>query len=186
MVISSSVTMLFAAIAMDFMLFEKKGGVKKEKRSIVATGTMTLFFLVYFVVIWTRAGAFEIAQTPLAKTIRVVGTILVALGSFMNILGRLSLKDNWADHVKIYRDQTLVESGIYKVVRHPLYSSLMVMLYGGSLAYTNWLSAALTTFIFIPFMTYRAKQEEKLLMQEFERYSDYRKRVGMFFPKLWR
>ncbi|ETA79034.1 methyltransferase family protein [Youngiibacter fragilis] len=186
MAISSSVTILFAAIAMDFMLFEKKGGVKREKRSIVATGTMTLFYLVYFIVIWSRTGAIITEGSIGIKAVRMAGTVLVALGSAMNILGRLSLKGNWADHVRIYKDQTLVETGIYGIVRHPLYSSLMVMLYGGSLAYLNWASAVLTTFVFIPFMYYRAKQEETFLLQEFERYEDYRKRVGMFFPKFWR
>lgn len=186
MAISSSVTMMFAAIVMDFMLFEKKGGVKKEKRSIVATGTMTLFYLVYFIVIWTRIGAIDVQGTTAVRALRMTGTILVALGSAMNILGRISLKGNWADHVRIYKDQTLVETGLYGIVRHPLYSSLMVMMYGGSLAYLNWASALLTTFVFIPFMYYRAKQEEIFLMQEFERYANYSKRVGMFFPKFWR
>lgn len=186
MAISSSVTILFAAIVMDFMLFEKKGGVKREKRSIVATGTMTLFYLVYFIVIWSRIGAITPEGSIDIKILRIAGTVLVALGSAMNIIGRLSLKGNWADHVRIYKDQTLVETGIYGVVRHPLYSSLMVMLYGGSLAYLNFASAVLTTFVFIPFMYYRAKQEESFLLQEFERYEDYRKRVGMFFPKFWR
>lgn len=186
MAISSSVTILFAAIVMDFMLFEKKGGVKREKRSIVATGTMTLFYLVYFIVIWSRIGAIIPEGSIGILAVRIAGTVLVALGSGMNILGRLSLKGNWADHVRIYKDQTLVETGIYGIVRHPLYSSLMVMLYGGSLAYLNWVSAVLTTFVFIPFMYYRAKQEEGFLLQEFERYEDYRKRVGMFFPKFWR
>lgn len=186
MAISSSVTILFAAIVMDFMLFEKKGGVKREKRSIVATGTMTLFYLVYFIVIWSRIGAITPEGSIDIKGVRIAGTVLVALGSAMNIIGRLSLKGNWADHVRIYKDQTLVETGIYGIVRHPLYSSLMVMLYGGSLAYLNFVSAVLTTFVFIPFMYYRAKQEENFLLQEFERYEDYRKRVGMFFPKFWR
>lgn len=186
MAISSSVTILFAAIVMDFMLFEKKGGVKREKRSIVATGTMTLFYLVYFIVIWSRIGAIIPEGSIGILAVRIAGTVLVALGSAMNIIGRLSLKGNWADHVRIYKDQTLVETGIYGIVRHPLYSSLMVMLYGGSLAYLNWVSAVLTTFVFIPFMYYRAKQEEGFLLQEFERYEDYRKRVGMFFPKFWR
>lgn len=186
MAISSSVTILFAAIVMDFMLFEKKGGVKREKRSIVATGTMTLFYLVYFIVIWSRIGAIIPEGSIGILVVRIAGTVLVALGSVMNILGRLSLKGNWADHVRIYKDQTLVETGIYGIVRHPLYSSLMVMLYGGSLAYLNWVSAVFTTFVFIPFMYYRAKQEESFLLQEFERYEDYRKRVGMFFPKFWR
>ncbi|MGK0469242.1 MAG: protein-S-isoprenylcysteine O-methyltransferase Ste14, partial [Clostridium sp.] len=41
------------------------------------------------------------------------------------------------------------------------------------------------TFIFIPFMYYRAKQEETLLIQTFSEYNDYIKRTGMFFPKIF-
>jgi len=44
----------------------------------------------------------------------------------------------------------------------------------------------LTVFGFIPMMYYRAKQEEKLLIQEFPEYPAYMKKTGMFFPRLWR
>jgi len=70
------------------------------------------------------------------------------------------------------------------VVRHPLYASIMLMLFGGSIAYRNWLSAVLTAFVFIPFMYYRAKQEETLLQEEFTEYEEYKNTTGMFFPKL--
>jgi protein-S-isoprenylcysteine O-methyltransferase Ste14 len=42
----------------------------------------------------------------------------------------------------------------------------------------------LNTIVFIPFMYYRAKQEEKELTKTFKEYKDYQKRVGMFLPKL--
>jgi len=35
-------------------------------------------------------------------------------------------------------------------------------------------------------MYYRAKQEEKFLQEEFAEYKEYKKKTGMFFPKLWR
>lgn len=56
------------------------------------------------------------------------------------------------------------------------------MLYG--CIYQNYLIIILNTIIFIPFMTYRAKQEEVELNKTFNEYKDYKKKVGMFFPKM--
>ena len=177
-----SVIALFIAIFIDFMKYNDKNGVKKAKKSIVATGSMVGFYVVYYFVIRFRISAF-----PYDLLIYYfIGTIMVFTGAVINILGRLQLKDNWANHIKIYEGHTLVSRGVYKIVRHPLYASLMLMLFGGSVAYRNWLSAALTAFVFIPFMYYRAKQEETLLSEEFAEYAEYKKNTGMFFPKLRR
>lgn len=109
---------------------------------------------------------------------------MIVIGTVINIIGRIQLKSNWANHIKIYKNHSLINRGIYKVVRHPLYASIMLMLFGGSIAYRNWLSAVLTAFVFIPFMYYRAKQEETLLQEEFTEYEEYKNTTGMFFPKL--
>jgi protein-S-isoprenylcysteine O-methyltransferase Ste14 len=44
---------------------------------------------------------------------------------------------------------------------------------------------ALTLFIFLPMMIYRAKQEEQLLSERFPDYKDYKKKVSMFIPKIF-
>jgi protein-S-isoprenylcysteine O-methyltransferase Ste14 len=104
-------------------------------------------------------------------------------GTAVNIAGRIELKGNWANHIKIYKNHSIVTNGVYSYVRHPLYSSIIFMLYGGSLIYFNWFSAVLVTFIFIPAMIYRARQEEQLLIKEFPVYEEYKRQVGLFFPK---
>ena len=104
----------------------------------------------------------------------------------MNILGRLSLGRNWANHIKIYSDHVLVSGGVYNIVRHPLYASLIWMFLGASLVYFNYLAFLAIAFVFSPFMYYRAKQEEELLLKEFEEYNAYQQKVGMFFPKILR
>ena len=178
----ASIVAVFAAILLDFIKYDDKNAVKKGSRSIVATGSMIGFFVVFCVVIYLRWGSVD--SNNLA--IIIAGTSMIAAGSAINIMGRLQLKGNWANHIKIYDGHILVRRGIYKIIRHPLYASIMLMLFGGSAAYRNWLSAALTAFIFIPFMYYRAKQEEKLLREEFAEYQEYMKTAGMFFPKLRR
>ena len=106
---------------------------------------------------------------------------LIVLGCGVNIAGRLNLGRNWANQVTIYEDQRLVTGVVYRLVRHPLYASLIWMFYGASLVYANVAAALANTLVFVPFMIYRARQEEKLLLKEFKDYAAYRARVGMFF-----
>jgi protein-S-isoprenylcysteine O-methyltransferase Ste14 len=79
-----------------------------------------------------------------------------------------------------------VQKGAYRIVRHPLYASLIWVFYGASIVYLNYYAFLLNTFVFIPFMYYRAKQEEELLEKEFSDYNKYTLNVGMFFPKLFK
>jgi protein-S-isoprenylcysteine O-methyltransferase Ste14 len=183
-IIALSIIGLFLGIGLDFILFEKRGEIKKEKRSVVATGTMVLFYILYMMVIRSKIGYVEVSEALILRVLQSFGAVCVAIGAVLNIMGRLRLQGNWSNHIKIYDDQYLVTTGVYRLVRHPLYASLMLMLFGGAMVYTNYLSAILTMVVFIPFMVYRARQEEVLLAQEFKDYDQYRKRTGMFFPKL--
>jgi len=154
---------------------------KTVKRSIVATGTMSLFFAVFYLLLRFRVGAVDLGSFPLRVALAVAGLVLIVVGCGVNIAGRLNLGRNWANQVTIYEDQRLVTSGVYRLVRHPLYASLIWMFFGASLAYENLAALLANALIFVPFMAYRARQEEKLLLKEFREYAEYRQRVGMFF-----
>jgi len=157
---------------------------KKEKRSIVATGTMMAFFVAYYLVLRFRISMLDYNNLYVRVPLIIVSLVVMVFGAYMNVSGRLSLGKNWSDHIKIYRDQTLVTEGMYRYVRHPLYASLIWMFIAGSIIFMNPLSLAMALLIFLPFMYYRAKQEEVLLQKTFKDYDDYRKKTGMFFPKL--
>ena len=113
-----------------------------------------------------------------------VGGVLVILGAITNILGRLRLGKNWANQATLYEEQTLVTGGIYGIVRHPLYASLIWIFFGAGLIYESAAAIIANACIFLPAMYYRAGLEEKLLEERFAEYALYRKRVGTFFPKL--
>lgn len=175
--------LVFIAVLVDFIQFQRRGAVKKEKKSVVETGTMILFFLLYYALLRSRTGVLDIAYPWLRDALALFGTASVVIGCFVNIRGRFDLGKNWSNQIKIYDDHSLVSNGMYRIVRHPLYASLIWMFIGASLLYVNYLALMATWVIFIPFMYYRAKQEEMLLEKEFEGYCGYRKKVGMFFPK---
>jgi len=186
LIICSSVLGLFVSILIDFALYTKDKHVKKEKKSIVETGTMTLFFIFFYFVILSKQGVVPIYNIYLKNCIIIIGTMAIVTGCTLNIIGRFNLGSNWANQIKIYDEHTLVQNGMYKIVRHPLYASIILMFYGACLVYRSYLCFLMVSVVFIPFMYYRAKQEETLLIQTFTEYSNYKKTTGMFFPKILR
>ena len=180
-----SVFAVLVAILIDFAEFQKRGEVKKEKKSVVETGSMLLFFFGFYAVLRTGTGRIPMEFSPLKILLMVCGALLVIAGCAVNVKGRLDLGKNWGNQIKIYGDHTFVTGGMYRFVRHPLYASLVWMFLGAGLIYQNWLALLAALFVFIPFMRYRASQEEELLTKEFTAYAEYQRKVGMFFPKLW-
>lgn len=183
-ILSTSVCVLFIAIILDFALHTNPKAVNVQKRSIVETGSMTIFFILFYFLLKSRVLNIEIEDSTISKVVTIMGTALVVFGCVGNVIGRFKLGNNWANQVVIYKSHTLVKTGIYKYVRHPLYATIMLMFLGSCLVFMSLTGFLAVLFVFIPFMYYRAKQEEKLLQERFSEYSDYKQKAGMFFPKL--
>lgn len=184
-IIATSVYIVLLAVAADFFLYGKRGGEKTGQRSIVATASMLGFVGGYYLVLKFKVGVVPFSRYTV-EMLMVVGTMMLVIGAIINIWGRLLLRSNWANHIKIFDDHELITIGPYGFVRHPLYASIILMLIGGSMVHRNWLALLLTMIVFTPAMVYRARQEEVLLEKEIADYSDYKRRTGMLFPKVWR
>lgn len=182
------VYLAFLAIAIsvivDFSRYHRQNrGVKRSARSWVETGSMTAFFVLYYLAI-----RFHVLDVPtsgaLAFGLVTLGLGLVVLGTVFNVVGRFYLKSNWANQIKIYDGHFLVTTGPYRVVRHPLYASLIWMMVGGAFVYGNLAGLLLTLGVFVPMMYVRAKKEDALLAEAFgEQHAAYRRRTGMLFPR---
>jgi protein-S-isoprenylcysteine O-methyltransferase Ste14 len=168
------------AVFMNFQLARRSRPVRDKRNSLVETGSMLAFFVMFYLLIRLRAGVCELpaVRYPLA----VAGLLLVVLGAAVNIMGRFALGRNWGNQVIIYQDHSLVTGGVYHIVRHPLYASLVWMFLGASLVFENLAALLATGLLFIPGMYYRAKQEEKALLAHFPDYERYRNTTGMLFP----
>jgi hypothetical protein len=82
----------------------------------------------------------------------------------------------------------LVTSGPYALVRHPIYIGNVVWLFGLALLIDSWQAFGLF-FVCAALQICRALYEESLLQSTFPAYTDYKSRVGGFFPRLkigWR
>jgi len=81
-------------------------------------------------------------------------------------------------------EHKLVTNGIYKYIRHPLYTFGLLMFISFGMMADNWFIAALGIFTFT-LMAIRTPKEEANLIEKFgDEYRNYMKRTGRFLPKL--
>jgi protein-S-isoprenylcysteine O-methyltransferase Ste14 len=79
---------------------------------------------------------------------------------------------------------TLIVTGIYAHIRHPLYTSVAILAVGWTVFWQS-LSAAVVTVGLMFFLRAKALHEEDLLRSLFLTYADYARRVPRFFPRLF-
>jgi protein-S-isoprenylcysteine O-methyltransferase Ste14 len=115
--------------------------------------------------------------------ISYVGFFLIFLGIVVNWTGILTLKKQWSSVVIIKDNHQLIDHGIYKYIRHPIYSAVILVLLGFCLALANWISFLV---ILVPNMisfSYRIYVEEKALEKHFgEKYINYVRRTKRLIP----
>src|SRR5512141_1350821 len=83
-VVGASVAMLVAAVLVNFARRRPDAREERVVRSPVATGTMTLFIVVYCLLVASRVGAVAVPSAALRVTLIVCGCILMLLGSAVN------------------------------------------------------------------------------------------------------
>jgi protein-S-isoprenylcysteine O-methyltransferase Ste14 len=115
--------------------------------------------------------------------LEVVGVILFLSGLGLAVWARVYLGRNWGMPMTQKGEPELVTSGPYHLVRHPIYSGILLALVGTSLA-TNiyWLIAV---GLLGAYFLYSATVEEKILTTSFpDSYPSYRTKTKMLIPFL--
>jgi protein-S-isoprenylcysteine O-methyltransferase Ste14 len=122
---------------------------------------------------------------PRVSVIQIVGDAVALAGFVMAVWARLSLGGNWSATVDFKEDHELVERGPYQLVRHPMYSGLLLMI-GGTVLVVGRIDACLALILcFIGTWT-KLRQEEALLTRHFpEAYPLYRSRTKALIPFLF-
>lgn len=181
----SAFAVLFS-VAWSFLNYHQQRPVERQKRSIVDTSTMLLFFAAFSCFLGRRIGVISGAPGKLELAAIGLGLALVVVGAFVNVAARHQLGPTWANQIAIYKGHQLITRGLFGWVRHPLYASIIWMFLGAALAYLNYAALLATALVFVPAMHYRARQEEQMLTQTFPEYEIYRRETGEFLPRCFR
>jgi len=126
------------------------------------------------------------ATLPRPQWVAFSGLGLVILGAGLFIWARRSLRSNYSGHVSVKSGQTLVQSGPYRVIRHPAYAGYLLMALGISLGYSSLAGLAATLALLLPGLIYRMNVEEKLLTEHFgDAYRQYSLNTRRLIPGVW-
>lgn len=179
------VPMLIAGFAMLFKapkLLERRLDAKEkqgDQKGVVAVSG--LMFVAGFVV----AGLdhrFGWSRMPLAVTVAASVLFLAAYGLYAEVLRENAYLSRT---VKVEQGQTLVSTGLYGIVRHPMYSATVLLFLMMPLVLGSWY-AAIIFLIYPVLIIIRLTGEEKLLLKELPGYAQYREKVKYrLIPFIW-
>lgn len=114
----------------------------------------------------------------------VAGAIIATLGAALAFTARAAIGRNWGTPGMQRTDTELITRGPYGLVRHPIYSGLLLMMIGTAtgLIFAWWLVAAAAGVYFV----YSARAEERYMCERFpDAYPAYRARTKMLVPFLF-
>jgi protein-S-isoprenylcysteine O-methyltransferase Ste14 len=123
-----------------------------------------------------------ISRAP--TTIRAAGLLLYTLGWVTAVTARIQLGRNWSDIEKSYvkQDHALVAHGLYRVVRHPIYTGDLLLLLGLELGLNSW--AVIGVAAVMVYVRRQAIREERNLLVRIPGYVQYCRRTARFVPFL--
>jgi protein-S-isoprenylcysteine O-methyltransferase Ste14 len=157
----------------------RKGSIQDQFLVFMIVASM-VFPLVYIL-----TPVLDSANYSLPDTVAWLGVILV-LGSLILLWrSHADLGVNFALTPSIKGTQSLIKQGIYRRVRHPMYSSLWLWALSMPLLIQNFIAGFIFFIVFSAFYLERVPLEEKMMKEKFgEEYHDYMLETGRVIPKI--
>ena len=110
----------------------------------------------------------------------LVGGLVIRWTAILT-LGRL-----FSTRVAIHQDHQLVRTGLFRLVRHPSYSGLLLLFLGLGLSFGNWLSFAVIVLPFLAALLYRIQVEESSMVEALGKdYVEYCKTTKRLLPGIF-
>jgi protein-S-isoprenylcysteine O-methyltransferase Ste14 len=135
-------------------------------------------------IVLVRVGVFRGHGITMQPWQAGIGLVLFAVGLAVAIWARVSLGRNWGTPMTQKDEPELVTGGPYRLVRHPIYSGILVAGAGTALA-LNWLWLAAVGLAGVYFV-YSATVEERFLTAQFpDRYPAYKRSTRMLLPYIF-
>ena len=158
-----------------------RGGSSRKDR-----GSLTLLWIAITIAAFaggTIASSVRIARMP--REAFWIGIALIILGIIVRAIAIVTLWRYFTVAVEIATGHELIERGMYRVIRHPSYTGLLLSFLGLGFAFRNWISLAVVMTVTFLALSYRVRVEEAALIEHFgDRYREYMKRTKRFIPGL--
>ena len=146
-------------------------------RDILYVSIQAIIFILY---LFIGDKFFELGQMG-----QIFALIIVLLGFAISLIALLHLNRNISPFPSPRHDGVLITSGIYKYIRHPIYTGIVIIAVGFGLLDGSLFRVGLGIALWV-FFYFKSEYEERLLVQKYAGYKDYQDRTGKLFPRIFR
>ncbi|MEM6475659.1 MAG: protein-S-isoprenylcysteine O-methyltransferase [Pseudomonadota bacterium] len=130
-------------------------------------------------------GLLGFADYTLPHWATAIGAVLTVSGLYLFWRSHADLGRNWSPTTEIHSEQKLITEGIYRSIRHPMYTSLWLLTVAQPLVIHNWLMGFSGPLAFGILYFVRVPYEEGMMRKQFGTdYDDYCAATGRLIPRL--
>lgn len=161
--------------------FRARGQTVEKRQGLLPPPPSLISWLVPPVVLLTEVGQISAVWMP----VRVVGVALSLYAVIMLPWSSRVLGRSYAPGAAVLQDHSVVTSGPFQLVRHPIYSAVAALWLGAGLGALNWILLLVWPLVVVV-VTKSARAEESMLLDKFgDAYEQYAGDKGRLVPKLW-
>jgi protein-S-isoprenylcysteine O-methyltransferase Ste14 len=168
---------------------QRSRGVKvtKDRKGGLETFLLTLAWVAFFLgLVWIAVPVFRFADYPLHPVPFAAGLACLAWGLWLFHRSHADLGTNWSITLQVREGHRLVTEGIYRRIRHPMYTALFLYALGQALVVPNWVVGPSYLVTFGSLFALRLRPEERMMREEFgAEYDAYVARTKRLVPGLW-
>jgi len=135
--------------------------------------------------IFVFSGEPRFASYPIQTWQVVAGALIFLAALVLFRLTHAALGRNWSVTLEVRENHALVTDGIYKYVRHPMYSAFWLWAIAQAFLLPNWIAGLAGIAGFGTLYLVRVRHEEQMMLETFgSAYADYANRTGRVIPRL--
>ena len=126
------------------------------------------------------------ADYPLHPVAFALGALAMAAGLWVFHRAHADLGRNWSVTLEIRESHALVTQGVYRSVRHPMYSAIYLLALAQALLVPNFIAGPACLVAFTLMFALRVPREERMMLDAFGgQYRDYASRTRRVIPGVW-
>jgi len=158
-----------------------------SRRGTLEIVLLTLAWLGFFLpLIWIATPLLASADYPLRPIPLLAGTGCLALGLWLFHLSHAYLGANWSITLEVLDNHSLVTQGVYRRVRHPMYTALLLYSAGQALVLPNYVAGLSSAVAMALIVALRIGPEERMMVEQFgANYRQYAAATKRLLPGIW-